>query len=186
MTPRVHLECSPEQAAILCRALDLYMRVGGLGQFGEVADHWLMRAVTHERGFARSDLERPLRELHSMVMPSGIGGNLGASYGINSPDVPDEYRSATDIREVVRHALWRARPESERNGYTVDAHPARHWGALPLPTCEVTSPGNDAGAGLGSPHELGGASRASGAAHHCSARDTDVACAATLSERGRR
>lgn len=118
----VRLECSAEQAAIICRALDFYDRVAGLGQFGELAYQWAQRNGAKAD---REQLEAPLRELHVLVMPDGIGGNLGASYGIHSPEVPDEHRASFDLKQVIRHALWQSRPESTRARYTVDAYPAR-------------------------------------------------------------
>ena len=131
----VHLECTEEQAAIVCRALDAYMRLCGLGQFGELAFHWAGRAaVTVDR----ARLEQPLREFHYLVMPTSLAGYLGASYGIHATEVPDEYRASFDLQQVVRHALHLARPESDRVGYTVDAYPARRTSEKhALAKCEV-------------------------------------------------
>lgn len=133
MAKRVRIECSEEQAGVITRALDFYQRVCGMGQFGEVADPWLMRCK-HDR----STLEVPLRELHALVMPPDMAGYLGASYGIAAAEVPDEYRAAYDMQQVIRYAKWQSRPASERAGYTVDAYPARRTSDNhELATCEV-------------------------------------------------
>jgi len=135
--PRVHLECTPEQAAIICRALDFYDRVAGLGQFGEIAYAWALRTKTD-----RLAIDRVLTTLHALILPPDIGGHLGASYGIHAPEVPDEHRASFDLKQVIRHALWRARPESERAGYTVDAYPARRTSEKhALAECEVVAHG---------------------------------------------
>lgn len=103
-TDRYQLTISEEQANIICRALEFYERVGGLGQFEVVVEPWFLRCETAALEEARRHLDRAKFHL------TGFG--YGASYGIYSEEVPDEHRVAYDLQQVIRHRLaWDRTPE---------------------------------------------------------------------------
>lgn len=103
-TARYQLTVSGEQADLINRALEFYERVGGLGQFEVAVEPWLFRCDANKLEAARRALDQV--KLHL----TGFG--YGASYGIYSPEVPDEHRVAYDLQQVIRYRLaWDRTPE---------------------------------------------------------------------------
>lgn len=104
LTQQYCLTISEEQADIISRALDLYERVGGLGQIEVVAEPWIFRRDANALELARRALDQAKLYL--------TGFEYGASYGIYSEGVPDEYRVAYDLQQVIRYRLaWDKTPE---------------------------------------------------------------------------
>ena len=97
------LTLNEQQVEIAHRALEFYERVGGLGQIEEVMDPWRLRCEAN----VLEPAECALREVKRYL--TGFG--YGASYGIRSEEVPDEYRVAYDLQQVLRHRLaWDRTP----------------------------------------------------------------------------
>ena len=46
---------------------------------------------------------------------------------------------AEDIYDVLKHELWKMRPEKERSGWSVDSHPPLHLSSEPLIKIEKIS-----------------------------------------------
>lgn len=97
------LAVGEKQADLIVRALDFYERVGGLGQLEVVTEPWIFRCGADKLEDARRALAQAKFHL------TGFG--YGASYGIYSPEVPDEHRVAYDLQQVIRHRLaWDRTP----------------------------------------------------------------------------
>lgn len=98
------LTLSEQQTAIVCRALEFYERVGGMGQIEEVLDPWRFRCQDGAVEHARAALDEA--KLHL------TGFDRCSSFGIHSEKVPDEYRVAYDLQQVIRHRMaWDRTPE---------------------------------------------------------------------------
>lgn len=124
---------SEEQAAVVMDALELFMRIG-MGQYGEILEHSPFRSNGTKPDVnrfcqARDSAESFLQAVKQVM--TGLPRN--SYYGISSPDISDKYRTACDIREVIRHRLsWDKNPEG---GMTVNFDRPFHWNhAVPLPT----------------------------------------------------
>ena len=103
-TPKYKLAVSEEQAQILVDALDLYSRVAGMGQLQPATEPWLSRCEPEQLEQARHHL------LQAGCALTGMEPH--ASYGIRSDRVPDRYRVAYDMQQVIRHRLaWDRSPE---------------------------------------------------------------------------
>lgn len=97
------LTINEKQADLIVRALEFYERVGGLGQLEVVTEPWIFRCGADKL----EDARRALAQAKSYL--TGFGH--GASYGIYSPEVPDEHRVAYDLQQVIRHRLaWDRTP----------------------------------------------------------------------------
>lgn len=105
-------------------ALEFYERAGGMGQLGEVLDPWRRRCRPANIEPAR----RALDEAQNLL----TGLPFGASFGICSPEVPDEFRVAYDLHQVLRHRLaWDRYPQG---GTNVVFDKPRQTGQEPLAT----------------------------------------------------
>ena len=136
---RFTITVSAGQAHILARACELLSRVhiGQLEQVGheveragnsvppqETADQTVARHIRWER---QRLLTVMLRNLNPLV--TGY-----ESPGYRTDRDPDDAHAARDLEMAIRHALWRARPEGDRQSYTVDADPPRRTSkGHPLP-----------------------------------------------------
>lgn len=97
------LELDEEHITIILRALDFYERTLGLGQLEEIEYHWRAKADLKDEAF-----ESKSNAIYNMTRAmKAIGWNLEAneSRGIRSDSVPEEFRTAYDITQVMRKAL---------------------------------------------------------------------------------
>lgn len=108
---KYNLSISTNQARTLCRALDLYSRIG-MGQFTEIL-------FTYERGGMlepryREEAVKLLDRLHYLItrLPPS------AYHGIHSNAIHDDLRVAFDLQQVIRHKI--AWTEEPGGGATVD------------------------------------------------------------------
>lgn len=127
-----YLLLNEAQANILVRALDAYSRVA-MGQIRQVADTWIGRVSGEDADERLSRVRACLEEAERLL----TGMPRGASLGMLSPDLPDEYRAAYDLQQVVRHRLaWDRQPEG---GITVDFDEPRQTSAEPLAQMQETA-----------------------------------------------
>ena len=101
------LTLDEKQAELLVCALDLFTRIG-IGQFEEIVSLWVR---DHISNLSPEQIEKARKALGS-TKRALTGFTLNASYGIHSPEVPDRFRVARDLLEVIRHRLaWDKHPE---------------------------------------------------------------------------
>jgi len=94
------------QAKTIIRALDLYSRIG-CGEFTELSRLFQSDPRTHNM-VNRSLIDQSLDAIKCQLLPL----ERGTCYGICSSKVPNDYRSAYDILQVISHALaWKRNPE---------------------------------------------------------------------------
>jgi hypothetical protein len=102
-----------------------------LGQWHVLTEHvpWPDYRFSHQA----SDILRAVSSLYTR-------GDLGASFGLTSPEVDEEAWVAADIKGALRHALWAAQPQEIRKetGYSLDSVPPMRHSQLALPVVTVT------------------------------------------------
>lgn len=108
---RYRLDLSAEQAHTVSRALDLYVRIVGLGQLEEVLGVWSEQADRSDRFETDRDALQ-----HVIAAAKRIGWRFAAnqSRGIHSDAVPEDARRAYDVRQVLRHAIASERVREAR------------------------------------------------------------------------
>lgn len=115
------------QVRTILHALDLYSRVG-CGQFDEIRRIFQFDPRTRVSVDPR-EIDRALEIVKQQLLPL----ERGTSYGICCRDVPQEYRMAYDILQVLRHCkAWHEHPEG---GVTVNFHQPMQTGDHPF--CKV-------------------------------------------------
>lgn len=108
------LEITAEQGEVLVRALDFFSRIG-IGQISEVWN--LLHMESHVRDEASHDA---VRNALDFVKRELLGLESGASFGIFNGKVPEHYKTAWDLQQVIRHVLaWDANP---KGGFGVNFH----------------------------------------------------------------
>lgn len=121
---KIKLTLTEAQAEIVQNALDLYSRVG-CGQFEEVERVY--------NGFFRNrnaEIEHHLRNAKCAA-----GHPKNGSFGIHNSEVPDKFRQAWDICQVVRNkTAWARNPAG---GIQVQFDDPHRTGSEPLPLCEI-------------------------------------------------
>lgn len=123
---KYQIELDEEQAGIVQRALDLYMRVG-LGQ----VEYPLCNVITRATFDVPTDQFVDAREELAVVSEKLTGYDRNASRSIGSPELPNEFKRACDIHDVIRHRIaWDRNPEG---GIGVSFHEPIHWGQGDLP-----------------------------------------------------
>jgi hypothetical protein len=106
-------------------ALDLWYRVAGMGQFGDLGCVWQSFGWAEARQFAQ-------------VFAGAIEGQ---SFGIMSPEVPDGHRRLCEIHDALRHRLhWTFAPPADGLAYFTHHQPAWSMTDRPLPVAEVVVP----------------------------------------------
>jgi hypothetical protein len=125
---KYQLTLDERQTQTLVAALDLFSRIG-IGQFEEIVHHMRFRldarlkeAAEGSYDYRKADLATKLMDLAKYTL---FGHPPNGSYGIHSHEVPDEYRVAYDIQQVIRHELWKGREHTELTRFTVDADEPR-------------------------------------------------------------
>lgn len=113
------LEISEHQAAVIQSALDLYMRIG-MGQYGEILQHspffYTGGSANTEKYCAGRDAAEPLLDHVKMLMTDLPSRN--SYYSIGSKEISGAYRTACDVRDVIRHFIsWDKEP---KGGWTVN------------------------------------------------------------------
>lgn len=109
---RYRFDLSAEQAHTVSRALDLYVRIVGLGQLEEVLGIWSEQADVRSDRF-ESDRDA-LQHAIAAAKRIGWGFALNQSRGIHSDAVPEDARRAYDVRQVLRHAIATERMREAR------------------------------------------------------------------------
>jgi hypothetical protein len=113
------IELNEKQMQVLQDALDFYERVLGLGQLEEIENHW-----RHDVKFPDPEFQSKSDGLRfSLYAAKAAGWNLSpnSSRGIRSPDVPERFRIAYDMTQVLRKAssdlrLQRFKEEGNEEG----------------------------------------------------------------------
>ena len=100
------LEITAEQGEILVKALDFYSRIG-IGQIGEVDN--MLNMDPHVREEASHNA---VRNALDFVKRELFGFEPGQSFGIFHGKVPERYKAAWDLQQVIRYVLaWAANPK---------------------------------------------------------------------------
>ncbi len=126
--PQFTLTVNVNQAAVLIRALDFFSRIG-IGQIEEVEN--MLRLEPHvlpgNGDAARAFLDAVKKQL--------MGLDANQSWGIFHATVPDHYKEAWDLQQVIRHKLsWTLHPEG---GIGISFDEPLKSGSEPLATMEV-------------------------------------------------
>ena len=101
MTEIYKCEFSPEQVRVILQALDIYSRIGA-GQLDPIACLFI--------GEKRVDLEK-LRESLIGAETAITGLPPHAYFGISCKEVPERYKVAYDMQQVIRHSqAWHENP----------------------------------------------------------------------------
>ncbi len=124
------LDMNEEQAKILCKALDLFSRVG-CGQFEEILGHPTMvkRLLRGESQHARR-VSSSLLDAAKQILTGHVPGS---STGITVADEPN--RVAYDIFQVIRHQLA---IDNDDHELSVHRHEPMKWSEQPLPVIKTT------------------------------------------------
>ncbi len=95
------LELSEKQCAVLINALDLYQRIG-MGQIDEIR-----RVAVPAPGYGTYGMDHNVVDTLINLLKQELLGweHIGTSHSILSNDIPDDFRVAWDIQQVVRHRL---------------------------------------------------------------------------------
>lgn len=137
MTTKVQITMTVEQARVMMRAMDLYMRLL-MGQFEEL-EH-LFFAEENDPVFertsdyqAREQLKYYLKRVKMHVYPTL---ELGAYWGITGRPCPERATMAYDMYKTMDHAIsWYQNP---RGDITVNYDKPMHWYKnVPLPEVKV-------------------------------------------------
>ena len=105
--PKFVLELSELQAEVLIKALDLYSRIG-IGQIGEV--HNILTLEPHIKSPSENTYQG-IKNALDFVKRELFGFEAGASFAMHAPQVPDKFKVAWDLQQVIRHKLaWTANP----------------------------------------------------------------------------
>lgn len=137
METKIQITMNVEQARVMMRAMDLYMRIL-MGQFGELEhlffaeefDPVFERERDHQ---ARSDLDYYLRQLKKVIYPTL---EYNASWGITGRPCPERATMIYDMYKTMDHAIsWHQNP---KGGWTVNFDKPMHWYKMqPLPEVKV-------------------------------------------------
>lgn len=120
------LDMNEEQAKIICKALDLFSRVG-CGQFEEIMRHPTIEKDIMQGKVGRGHIDvsrRLLDEAKNLL----TGHPIGVSTGITVADEPN--RVAFDIFQVIRNRLAVDNNDPEMS---VHRHKPMKWSEQPLP-----------------------------------------------------
>lgn len=94
------------QAGTIMRALEFYFRIG-LGQFEQLARLFELESTGRLAAFDAEVIHDGLMQLKMQIL--ALPRN--ASYGLSCPKLPEDYRTAYDIFQVIRHFLaWQDNP----------------------------------------------------------------------------
>ena len=123
-----------DQAEILCKALDLFSRIG-CGQFEEILRHPTIAKRIMEKATERLLVDEA-RHLLDMAKLAMTGYDPGTSTGITVADEPN--RVAFDIFQVIRNRLAIDNNDHE---LSVHRHEPKQWSEQPLPAIRVITKG---------------------------------------------
>jgi hypothetical protein len=127
------LTLSHKQAVLVKVVLEEYFRIR-LNQWTDVAESLVMRGVTKEVREKDFDTLLAQRNMANEVF-SAVGRALNDPYTF-TPKQEDELM-ATEIWEVIRHALWMQREDKDAVGWCVDSQEPMQWSDEPLPKIEI-------------------------------------------------
>lgn len=124
---RYALTITEEQANTLINALDLYQRIG-MGQLDEII-RVAVPAPGHKYNWVEVDKTMNILKLQLLGWP-----HIGTAHSIRSRQLPDEFRVAWDIQQVVRHRLAHdGLKPGEKPGIYVQFDEPRQSSKEPLP-----------------------------------------------------
>lgn len=124
---RYTLTITEEQANTLINALDLYQRIG-MGQLDEIK-HVAVPAPEHKYNWVELDQTMAILKLQLLGWP-----HINTSHSIVSKDLPDKFRVAWDIQQVVRNRLAHdSLKPGEKPGIYVYFDEPRRTSKEPLP-----------------------------------------------------
>lgn len=125
-----------KQCEIVMSALDMYFRVA-MGQLGVIQYH-----VTPEKNhkIERNVVDGSINHLKSVLFGFDYPG---LNYSICSNELPDQYRIAADIHDVIRHRLAVDNLEPGKKGFGVAYDDVWKKGQEPLPEIKLTTTTNE-------------------------------------------
>lgn len=124
---RYTLTITEEQANVLIKALDLYKRIG-MGQIDEIK-HVTVPAPGHKYKWVELDQTMAILKLQLLGWP-----HINTAHSIMSKDLPDQFRVAWDIQQVVRNRLAHdSLKPGEKPGIYVYFDEPRQTSKEPLP-----------------------------------------------------
>jgi hypothetical protein len=101
---KYNLTITEEQAGILADALDLFARIG-IGQFEEVLQ-------VYDPAAKLADIVRDTIRLGLNDAKMAAGHHANASHGIHNSKVPDRFRAAFDMKQVITNRVaWDRNPK---------------------------------------------------------------------------
>jgi len=107
---------SKEQLRVVDHALEVLVRMG-LGQINTAIELCYL---------SKMDNPKKVKSLCDDLKKELTGFEMGASWGISSSEISEDYRIACDIQQVTRHQIHNDLPEDikQKRNYVVDAYPA--------------------------------------------------------------
>lgn len=128
-----HLVVDEAQMQTIINMADLYSRIG-TGQLGIVAEQLQMGDVGNplKTGEHIAGIEALSNSLNQAKYHF-FGFSPGASHAIRSEKVPDRFKVAYDIKQVIRYTLCQVDPEQHAG--SVWANPPLQASTRNLPTC---------------------------------------------------
>lgn len=127
---RYALTITEEQAKTLVNAIDLYQRIG-MGQLDEVK-FIAVPSPGHKLNFVELDQTIAILKMQLLGWP-----NIGTSHSIMSNVLPDKFRVAWDIQQVIRYRIEHdGLKPGEKPGCYVPFDKPRQTSKEPLPEIE--------------------------------------------------
>ena len=118
------------QLQTTAKALDVYFRLG----LGQLRDGLECLPFRKDLSIGQWEIMRNVAYLLYPHMIDGVDC-MGASLGINSPQLREEYRVAADTKKVIRHFLaHKNRPLQPGQMPSVDHDKPMKYSQQPLPT----------------------------------------------------
>ncbi len=125
------LDINEEQAEVLCKALDLFSRIG-CGQFERILGH-----PTIKKSLLQKENAQVARRVSASLLDTAkqilTGHGTGSSTSITVADKPN--RVAYDIFQVIRNRLAIDNDEHE---LSVHRHEPQKWSEQSLPVIKTT------------------------------------------------
>ena len=107
---KYNLSITAKQAKVIEDALDLYSRIGE-GQYDEILsrDFAMVDPKTGDRKQDDSDMINRCRRQLEHVSQIRLGLSPNSFFAIHAHEISDNFRISFDLKQVIRHQLWKDR-----------------------------------------------------------------------------
>ena len=107
---KYNLSITAKQAKVIEDALDLYSRIGE-GQYGEILsyDFAPVDPETNKRKLDDADVINQCRHQLEHVSQMRLGLSPNSFFAIHAHEISDDFRISFDLKQVIRHQLWKDR-----------------------------------------------------------------------------